>query len=235
LQELHADAFHGLTFGNYGILNMSPNQLQVLPPKVFDGLKLNQLSLQSNVLSRLHAETFHGLTFSWNGILDISRNKLQDLPPKVFNCTARLEILVLADNELSTLSDDVFYGLSDLRSLRLEGNRLRSLGDRPFYQLYHLEELHLAQNLLEDLDDHVFDSLSVSVCYSAGCVHHSLKRRLLELHLGGNRRTALHDGLFKGFRSLRTLQLQSNQLARLPKQLFQFPGKVYGVIEFPSM
>jgi predicted oxidoreductase len=70
LQELHADAFHGLTFGNYGILNMSPTQLQVLPPKVFDGLKLNQLSLQSNVLSRLHAETFHGLKFSWNGILD---------------------------------------------------------------------------------------------------------------------------------------------------------------------
>ena len=235
LQELHADAFHGLTFGSHGRLDISHNKLQELPPKVFDGLKLNQLSLQSNVLSRLHAETFHGLTFSWNGILDISRNKLQDLPPKVFNCTARLEILDLADNELSTLSDDVFYGLSDLRSLRLEGNRLRSLGDRPFYQLYHLEELHLAQNLLEDLDDHVFDSLSVSVCYSAGCVHHSLKRRLLELHLGGNRLTALHDGLFKGFRSLRTLQLQSNQLARLPKQLFQFPGKVYGVIEFPSM
>ena len=134
-----------------------------------------------------------------------------------------------------TLSSDVFHSLPDLGSLRLERNRLRSLGDRPFYQLYHLEELHLAQNLLEDLDDHVFDSLSVSVCDSAGCVHHSLKRRLLELHLAGNRLTALHDGLFKGFRSLRTLQLQSNQLARLPKQLFQFPGKVYGVIEFPSM
>ena len=241
LSQLHAETFHGLTF-NYWcsscILNISHNKLQDLPPKLFDGFKLNQLHLQNNVLSQLHAETFHGLSFNYWGsnlILNISHNKLQDLPPKVFNGTARLEILDLADNELSTLSDDVFYGLSDLRSLRLEGNRLRSLGDRPFYQLYHLEELHLAQNLLEDLDDHVFDSLSVSVCDSAGCVHHSLKRRLLELHLGGNRLTALHDGLFKGFRSLRTLQLQSNQLARLPKQLFQFPGKVYGIIEFPSM
>ena len=241
LSQLHAETFYGLTF-NYWcsscILNISHNKLQDLPPKLFDGFKLNQLHLQNNVLSQLHAETFHGLTFNYWGsscILNISHNKLQDLPPKVFNGTARLEILDLADNELSTLSDDVFYGLSDLRSLRLEGNRLRSLGDRAFYQLYHLEELHLAQNLLEDLDDHVFDSLSSSACDSAGCVHHSLKRRLLELNLGGNRLTALPGGLFKGFRSLRTLQLQSNQLARLPKQLFQFPGKVYGVIEFPSM
>ena len=37
---------------------------------------------------------------------------------------------------------------------------------------------------------------------------------------------ALPDGLFNGFRKLRTLQLQSNQLARLPQQLFQTLGKV---------
>ena len=259
LQELHADAFHGLTFDHYGTLDMSRNKLQVLPPKIFEGLELERLYLQDNNLIQLHAETFQGLTlYSYNGILDISKNRLQTLPPKIFDGT-NLEILDLAENKLFTLpekvfdglwylrsldlaenelvmlSSDVFYSLPDLGSLRLEGNRLRSLGDRPFYWLYSLEELHLAQNQLTDLDEDVFDSLSSRVCNSAGCVHHSLKRRLLELNLGGNRLTALHDGLFKGFRSLRTLQLQSNQLARLPKQLFQFPGKVYGVIEFPSM
>ena len=165
-----------------------------------------------------------------------------------------LEFLNLSHNELVTLSSDVFYGLSSLRSLRLEGNRLRSLATRPFYWLYRLEELHLAQNQLTDLDEDVFDGYDrYDYDDSHQCSSHrrrssrrrrsslrrvrrsSLKRSLLELNLGGNRLTALHDGLFKGFRSLRTLQLQSNQLARLPKQLFQFPGKVYGVIEFPSM
>ena len=57
LQVLHADAFHGLTFGRYCsrcILDISQNQLQVL-----------------------HADAFQHLTFGKNGILDMSQNKLE--------------------------------------------------------------------------------------------------------------------------------------------------------------
>ena len=225
LSQLHPETFYGLSFaGWYVILDISHNKLQELPPKVFDSLQLDWLNLQNNNLIQLHAETFQGLTFSWNGILDISHNKLQDLPPKVFNGTAGLEILDLADNELVTLSSDAFHGLSDLRSLRLEGNQLRSLGGRPFYWLIRLEELNLEQNQLTDLDEDVFDSYSKSYYY--GYQYHSLKRNLLELNLDGNRLTALPDGLFNGFRKLRTLQLQSNQLVRLPPKLFQTLGEI---------
>ena len=207
--------------------------MQDLPPKLFDGLKLNQLSLQNNVLSRLHAETFHGLTFVYGTLdmsqnkLDISHNKLQDLPPKVFNGTGRLKILDLAENELVTLSSDVFYGLSDLRSLRLEGNRLRSLGARPFYSLYRLRELNLEQNQLTDLDEDVFISIYDEVEYdSYASKYYTLKWILLDLKLGGNRLTTLPGGLFNGFTNLLKLQLQSNQLVRLPPKLFQTLGKV---------
>ena len=220
LQVLHADAFHGLKFGRNGILDMSQNKLQVLPPKVFDGLTLNRLYLQSNDLAQLHAETFQGLNFHWscsNCILDMSQNKLQDLPRYIFYGLWDLRSLDLADNELVTLSEDAFHGLSSLRSLRLEGNQLRSLGDRPFYWLGSLEELNLEQNQLTDLDEDVFDSYSN---------YYDLKRNLLELNLGGNRLTTLSGGLFNGFRKLRTLQLQSNQLVRLPPKLFQTLGKV---------
>ena len=117
---------------------------------------------------------------------------------------------------------NVFYGLWSLRSLRLEGNRLHSLGDRPFSWLESLEELNLEQNQLTELDEDVF--ISRHELYPGW--DYSLKRKLLELNLGGNRLTALPDGLFNGFRSLRTLQLQSNQLVRLPQQLFQTLGEV---------
>ena len=218
LIQLHAETFQGHTFDRYCsrcILNISQNRLQALPPKIFDGLELNQLSLQSNDLSQLHPETFHGLTFSrWtcssrgsSCILDISRNKLQDLPGNVFYGLQYLRSLDLAENELVTLPDDVFDGLWYLRSLRLEGNRLRSLDGRPFYSLIRLEELNLEQNQLTDLDEDVFDDDN--------------KRSLLDLKLGGNRLTTLPGGLFNGFRKLRNLQLQSNQLVRLPPKLFQ--------------
>ena len=124
-----------------------------------------------------------------------------------------------------TLSEDAFHGLSSLRSLRLEGNQLRSLGDRPFFWLYRLEELNLEQNQLTELDEDVF--ISRYELYPGWNQDYTLKRNLLELNLGGNRLTALPGGLFNGFRKLRTLQLQSNQLVRLPPKLFQTLGKVH--------
>ena len=48
----------------------------------------------------------------------------------------------------------------------------------------------------------------------------------MELNLGGNRLTTLPNDLFNGFANLRKLQLQSNQLERLPPKLFQTLGKV---------
>ena len=144
-----------------------------------------------------------------------------------------LESLNLSHNELVTLSSDVFCGLRHLRRLRLEGNRLQSLGDRAFYWLDRLEELNLERNLLTDLDWDVFDCQQI---YSSWNPYdrvrvYSLKRNLLELKLGGNRLTALPDGLFNGFRKLRTLQLQSNQLKRLPQQLFQTLGVHWAFLE----
>ena len=232
LQVLHADAFQGLTFaGWHGILDMSQNQLQVLHAEAFQNLTFREngiLDMSQNKLQALPLKVFDGL---YNlKILNISHNKLQELPPKVFDGTG-LRILDLAENELVTLPSDVFDGLTSLRRLRLEGNKLRSLGDRPFQWLARLEELNLERNLLTDLDEDIFECYVHSSWYygyerdlDGYYRYYSLKRSLLKLNLGGNGLTALPDGLFNGFRKLRTLQLQSNQLKRLPRQLFQTLG-----------
>ena len=175
LQELHADAFQNLKFGQNGILDMSQNKLQELHADAFHGLKFGRngiLDMSQNQLQALHADTFRGLSFHYKGILNISHNKLQDLPPKVF------------------------------------------------YRLYRLEELNLQQNQLTELDEDVFDGYAD---------YYNLKQSLLKLNLDGNRLTKLPNDLFNGFRKLRNLQLQSNQLVRLPQRLFQTLGKVHWV------
>ena len=150
-----------------------------------------------------------------------THNKLQALPalpPKVFQSgLSKLEILDLAENELSTLPALFFCCNLSIRSLKLEGNRLQRLHSGDFRGLSCLEELNLQQNQLANLDADVFDDYD----------YHNLKRSLLKLNLGGNRITTLPNGLFNGFRKLRNLQLQSNQLVRLPQQLFQTLGEAH--------
>jgi Leucine-rich repeat (LRR) protein len=94
------------------------------------------------------------------------------------------------------------------------------LPPKVFYRLYRLEELNLQQNQLTELDEDVFDGYAD---------YYNLKQSLLKLNLDGNRLTKLPNDLFNGFRKLRNLQLQSNQLVRLPQRLFQTLGKVHWV------
>ena len=259
LTQLHPDSFRGLKLLDYGILDMSRNKLQTLPPYVFGGLEVKQLHLQSNNLTQLHEDSFRGLKFPYsniNSILDISQNKLQTLPPTVFAGlevaqlylqnnklqalpgvftwglasynSMNLHVLNLAHNELSEVPQ--FDRFDNLRCLKLEGNRLQRLHQKTFrgsnlspenYGGMPLEDLNLEQNQLTELHPDCF------VYYS------QLRENLLELKLGGNRLTALPDGLFngrQGLSKLRILQLQSNRLARLPQKIFQTLGLSFSVL-----
>ena len=91
------------------LLNLSQNELEELPPSLFDGLNLSVIDLSHNNLRKLDSQLFdlENLTS-----LDVS-HKLQALPPKVFQSgVSKLEILDLAENELSTLPALFFFAIS---------------------------------------------------------------------------------------------------------------------------
>ena len=262
LTQLHPDSFRGLKLLDYGILDVSRNKLQTLPSRVFEGLEVEQVYLQSNNLTHLDSSSFTGLEFpdsNINSILDISQNKLQTLPPTVFGGlevaqlylqnnklqalpgvftwgllstwghSINLRVLNLAHNELSEVPQ--FDSFGNLRCLKLEGNRLQRLhqktfrGWQDFGYAYDrgmpLEDLNLEQNQLRELHPDCF------------VYYWQLRVNLLELKLGGNRLTALPDGLFngrQGLSKLRSLQLQSNRLSRLPQKIFQTLGLCFSVL-----
>ena len=220
LQALHANAFHGLTFRWYGgILDMSQNKLQELHADAFHGLKFGDngiLDMSQNKLQALHADAFHGLTFGYSGILDMSQNKLQELHADAFHGLkfGDYGILDMSQNKLQDLPPKVFAGLSDLRSLNLSHNELVTLSSGTFYGLEYLHSLRLEGNQLRSLGGRPFYWLY----------------RLEELKLEKNQLTDLDEDVFEcyvqSFTNLRKLQLQSNQLVRLPPKLFQTLGKV---------
>ena len=109
LVELHSESFQGIEFLNYkslSILDLSGNKLQELPPKVFDGLRVYQVNLQSNGITQLHAQSFHGLELT-SATLDLSGQKLRELPPKVFE-GLKLKKLQLQHNDLMQLHPESF-------------------------------------------------------------------------------------------------------------------------------
>lgn len=134
--------------------------------------------------------------------LDLSHNALQRLHPGWLTPLSRLRTLRLGHNELKALGRGVFTNASGLRLLDLSSNRLRALGRYDLDDLGALEMLLLFNNRLAHLDQHAFQGLGA----------------LRRLYLGCNELTSfsfdhLH-GL--GVTHLRTLDLSSNRLGRIP-------------------
>eukprot|EP00435_Cladocopium_sp_Y103_P012351 s1130_g3.t1 len=167
LTQLHARSFHGLTFGEKGILNMSHNKLQELPPKVFEGLDLHQLYLQNNDLSQLNAPSFHGFTFGEKGILNMSHNKLQELRADTFQNIIFGEngILDMSQNKLQELHADAFHGLTfgDKGILDMSQNKLQELHADAFHGLTFGDKgiVDMSQNKLQVLHADAFHGLTL--------------------------------------------------------------------------
>eukprot|EP00435_Cladocopium_sp_Y103_P007688 s2077_g2.t1 len=149
LTTLPAGVFHGLTFGDYGILDMSRNKLQDLPPKVFPWQldKLEILDLAYNELSRLPDEIFYRL--EWLRRLRLEGNRLRSLGNRPFyRNLSSLKLLNLSQNALAELPPGLFDG-QNLSVIDLSHNNLTKL-DPKLFDLENLTTLDLRGNRLTD-------------------------------------------------------------------------------------
>ncbi|XP_075403494.1 amphoterin-induced protein 3 [Tenrec ecaudatus] len=142
--------------------------------------------------------------------LDLSHNALRRLRPGWLAPLSRLRALRLSHNELEALGRGVFTNASSLQLLDLSSNALRVLGRHDLDGLGALERLLLFNNRLARLDEHAFHGLGA----------------LSQLYLGCNELTAFSFDRLHGLGAahLRTLDLSSNQLQRIPvAQLAMLP------------
>ena len=183
LTQLHSESFRGLWMQSFHIdptvLDMSRNQLEALPPRVFDNLSwLNELNLGHNKLSVLPEYVFdlhdlrslnleHNLLrpsvrtvpSSYNfARLNLEHNQLTLLDRDLLRRTSSLLELKLGFNQLTTLPDGLFDGVRKLRNLQLQSNQLQQLPSRIFQSL--------GSKIMDDSPEKIFvNALSACIMY----------------------------------------------------------------------
>ena len=222
---------------------LGDNDLAHLEPGVFRGLAgLFNLSLAQNAFSTLEPGLFAGLDSLyrlWLGnyrpgypaARSETKNDFRALPPGAFDGVRvghRLDLqhvgsdilrpglfrglrtgtLDLRNNGLASVGPDAFEGLS-VGTLDLSDNQLRSLDGQAFRGMVRLGKLDVSNNRLETLDAGMFDEYS----------------RMWGLDLSNNRVERLPEGAVPS--CIRSLRLQGNRLAALPKGIFRGHHEVH--------
>jgi internalin A len=123
-------------------LDLSGNNLTVLPPEIVQLLNLQTLDLSSNQLSSLPAEFGQLVNLQ---TLNLHSNQLSSLPAEIVQLL-NLRSLYLYNNQLSSLPPEIVQ-LVNLRSLYLYNNQLSSLPGE-IRQLLNLKKLDLWRNPL---------------------------------------------------------------------------------------
>jgi len=184
---------------NLRVLNLSDNQLSVLPDWLPQLKQLEELYLGGNSLRNWTADWS-----DWRSlrVLRLSRNQLSSV--RGARLPARLQQLDLQQNRLRTLA---LSGLPpSLLYLDLSGNALRQLPD--LSSCIHLRQLLAANNRLRE-----WPALPRSEEPFQG---------LQALFLAHNRLSEI-PGTIARCRSLRSLELDYNCLSTLPPELGQLP------------
>lgn len=111
---------------NLQFLSLSCNQIQILEPKNFKGMKkLQFLHVDNNKIAEINADTFDSL--DQLEILSLGRNKLTSLPTNWMKTLKNLRLLNLEHN-LFTNVESIFFSDSDLLvTVYLQNNHLKYL------------------------------------------------------------------------------------------------------------
>ena len=208
------------TFENLKELDVSRNELEMLPPDLGLCKKLEKLVLGANPMSAVPDELCNLVNLrilSSNGVslmdlpnqigkmkslqvLEVRENLLRIVPDSLANLE-NLEQLDLGENELEELPFEIGR-LNNLKELFLDKNQLTSLPES-LAELKSLENLDITMNEIEDLPKDL--SGLVSIC---------------DMTLSENKITSIPHSI-GNLKSLSILKIDNNQIDYLPDQIGQ--------------
>lgn len=148
---------------NLQVLDLSKNNFQTLPSKVFQErglINLQKIFLSECKLGRLSPDTF----FQLNNLveLDLSVNLLTSVPSESLSYVTRLRRLNLHKNPIRTIGKDSFSELTNLGILDLSDCEIESVEKGAFNALKALDHIKLDGNRLSTLPDDVFNDLPIT-------------------------------------------------------------------------
>ena len=164
---------------------------------------LNSLWVTKSKLGRISTKAFEQLPHLRN--LAFSNSNLNKID-EYFAANSSVIELYLSGNQIESIHENAFSGLNNLVRLDLTDNQLKSLPNGLFsYQngLHSLKQLFLQRNQLSQIDT-IFAGNSTMV----------------HLSLAENKIASLHENSFFGLSKLEWLDLRSNQLTALPRNVF---------------
>lgn len=194
---------------NLTYLNLSHNEIDSIPEKVFDKLEnLKELFLDNNKLETINSTLFDNLKLL--RVLSIANNQIATLEKNIFNQLINLEILYLNNNKLEKINESLFNQLIKLSYLNISSNGIFELEKKLFFHLYLLKILDISNNQIAKLNENMFESLS----------------NLRELCLNVNQIKELEDSQFKSLDNLEILKLSWNKLTCLSEKVFEKLKKI---------
>ncbi|XP_078465524.1 decorin-like [Lampetra planeri] len=174
------------------LLDLQGNKLTEIKDDAFKNqAKLHVLILANNKISKIHPKAFLPLVSLDR--LYLSKNQLEEVPP---NLPKYLTELRLYENRISKVPREIFYGLKRLNAIEMGNNPLQNSG--------------IDVGSFKGLDRLTYIRLSDS---ELSAIPKGLPASLNELHLDGNKITAIGDSDLKGLDHLTRLGLSHNKIS----------------------
>ncbi|CAL1277984.1 unnamed protein product, partial [Larinioides sclopetarius] len=182
-------------------VNLQDNNIKSIDNAFQQNINLEILNLNSNPLMQISGSAFNANVKQLR-ILTLSKCRLSFLLPTVFQALTKLEKLVLSYNLIESLPVEIFDDLSRLLEIHLKRNQISYLGE-VFRNNYRLRIIILTRNRLETVEN----------------LFHGL-HRLENVDLAHNKLKVITEDDFSTTRSMRSLDLNKNSIARIDSNAF---------------
>ncbi|XP_017768365.1 PREDICTED: insulin-like growth factor-binding protein complex acid labile subunit isoform X1 [Nicrophorus vespilloides] len=201
---------------NMTILDLSYNNLKMLPKKTFDETTYaSELNMAFNYLTELNQIPLHNMTGL--KILNVTYNMLTKIPRHTFPKLYELHTIDLSHNNISEIFNAVFQTLFSIRILDLSYNSLETIKPSTFGPIPTMLDLDLSYNRIRDMSKGALARMGgMRQLKMSGNELHTLfilPISVAHLDLSRNKFEKIPPKLWPSMNSLLSLDLSWNQLS----------------------